>query len=39
MKKRSTVKYEEVENIEKKIFVIFISKTSEKERKPMVTNY
>ena len=30
----------EVGNIEKKIFVIFdISKQSEKERKPMATNY
>ena len=37
MKKRSTVKHEEVGNIEDNIFVIFeiFQKQSEKERKPM----
>ena len=41
MEKRSTVKHEEVRNIEKNMFVIFgyISKQSEKERKLMATNY
>ena len=41
MKKRSTVKYEEVKNIEKNIFVILFVylKQSEKERKLMDTNY
>ena len=35
------VKYEEVGNIEKNVFVVFwnISKTSERERKLTVTNY
>jgi len=41
MKKRSTVKHEEVGNIEKNIFIVFdiFLKQSEKERKPMATNY
>ena len=41
MKKKSIVKYEEVGNIEKKVFVIFdiFLKQSKKERKPMATNY
>ena len=38
MEKRSTVKYEEVGNIKKKIFVIFL-KQSEKERELTATNY
>ena len=40
MKKRSTVKHEEVGNIEKNIFIVFdiFLKQSEKERKPMATN-
>ena len=39
--KRSTVKHKEVENIEKNVFVVFVVflKQSEKERKPMATNY
>ena len=40
MKKRSTMKYKEVGNIEKNMFVIFVClKQSEKERKHMATNY
>ena len=41
MKKRSTVKHEEVGNIEKIVFMIFVIslKQSEKERKLMATNY
>jgi len=41
MKKRSTVKHEEVRNIEKNIFMVFdiFLKQSEKERKHMATNY
>jgi len=41
MKKRSTVKHEEMGNIEKNIFIVFdiFLKQSEKERKPMATNY
>ena len=40
MEKRSTVKHEEVGNIEKNMFVIFVClKQNEKERKPMATNY
>ena len=40
--KKSTVKHKEVGNIEKNIFVIFLLvflKQSEKERKPICTNY
>ena len=41
MEKRSTVEYEEVGNVEKNIFVIFVVflKQSENERKLMTTNY
>ena len=39
--KRGTVKYEEMGNIEKNVFVVFVVflKQSEKERKLMTTNY
>ena len=39
--KRSTMKHEEVGNIEKNIFVVFdvFLKQSEKEREPIATNY
>ena len=41
MEKRSTMKYEEVENIEKNMFVVYgiFLKQSEKERNLTATNY
>ena len=41
MKEKSTVKNEEVGNIEKMVFVVFyiLLKQSKKKRKPMATNY